>query len=99
MSPGAAKITASISIACAVVAMTMPTVSRMLYDAANPGNDNFGSALAMIPVLVIIGVVLALVARRGGAGQLSRIALWLNLGLLVAMILFLGFAMFSYQGR
>lgn len=94
-------VAASLSIACAIAAVLMPTISRALYDPADPGNDNAFSALTMMPALLVGGLALAFFARRaaGQPHQLARIALWLNLGLLVALIALVGWGIGSYQGR
>ena len=95
------RIGASLSILCAVAATIMPSISRLLYARSAPGDDTYFSALSLMPVLYLVGLVLAVLARRraGKDDRLTRVALWLNVGMLAALVLFALWATFSYRGR
>lgn len=99
MSQSTSKLTATASIICAVTAALMPFVSRILYDPSTPGDDRAFTSISLTPALLLAGLVLGWIARRASSSQLARIGFWLNLGLLAALILFVGFQLASYQGR
>lgn len=88
-----------LSIGLAVVACCMPVLSRYLYANTNPADDLSFIAIMAMPVLLVAGLVLGMIAHGRMQDAYSRTALWLNAVLFFAMVATVGYFLLAYAGR
>lgn len=94
-----AGIAAVLALVCALASPLSLFASRAVHMLTSqaPGDDRFFYFTMAAPVLPVVGLVLALIGRRQGG--VARLALWLNLLLIVLYVVMLAFFGATYQGR